>query len=93
VGVGFVLNHLTHSNAKAKNEWSYTCTAPYAFMAFTGTIFYIVLLIYLWFFKDTVTISNCIMSASRIIVKCLWLYLMYHSSVCLGQQRGHAVPR
>jgi len=47
----------------------------------------------LQFFKDTVTISNCIMSDSRIIVKCLWLDLMYHSSICLGQQTGHAIPR
>ena len=31
------------------------------------------LFICLQFFKDTVTISNCIISDSRIIVKCLWL--------------------
>jgi hypothetical protein len=36
----------------------------------------IYLFIYLQFFKDTVTISNCVMSDSRIIVKCLWLYVM-----------------
>jgi hypothetical protein len=44
-------------------------------------IVYSYLFICLQFFKDTVTISNCTMSDSRIIVKCLWLDLTYHLSM------------
>jgi len=32
-------DHSPPSNSEVKNEWGYTSTSPYAFMACTGTIF------------------------------------------------------